>query len=244
MSLADDFQAPPQPRRSGRAGGRQARRDMRAAPLTEDIRPIRAGMQGGNYQPFSPAQVEQVHEAVLDVLENIGLSQATPTCIEACESVGAIYGEDGRLRFPRKVVMDTVANANRDFALHGREEKHDLHPQGNKVHFGTAGAAVHIVDVEKNEYRESYLKDIYDAARIVDTLDNIHFFQRPMVARDVVDPDELDLNTLYACVSGTSKHIGTSFTLPDVVPKALEMLYRIAGGEEAFRARPFVSNPN
>ena len=244
MSLADDFQAPPQPRRSGRAGGRQARRDMRAAPLTEDIRPIRAGMQGGNYQPFSPAQVEQVHEAVLDVLENIGLSQATPTCIEACESVGAIYGEDGRLRFPRKVVMDTVANANRDFALHGREEKHDLHPQGNKVHFGTAGAAVHIVDVEKNEYRESYLKDIYDAARIVDTLDNIHFFQRPMVARDVVDPDELDLNTLYACVSGTSKHIGTSFTLPDVVPKALEMLYRIAGGDEAFRARPFVSNTN
>ena len=43
------------------------------------------------------------------------------------------------------------------------------------MHYGTAGAAVHVVDVEKNEYRESYLADIYDAARIVDQMDNIIF---------------------------------------------------------------------
>jgi trimethylamine--corrinoid protein Co-methyltransferase len=82
--------------------------------------------------------------------------------------------------------------------------------QGKRVHYGTAGAAVHVVDVEKREYRESLLQDIYDAARIVDAMDNIHFFQRPMVARDMVDPADLDLNTLYACVMGTTKHVGTS----------------------------------
>ena len=91
-------------------------------------------------------------------------------------------------------------------------------------------------------YRGSLLQDIYDAARIVDGLANIHFFQRPMVARDISDPLELDLNTLYACVTGTSKHIGTSFTVRENVQPALDMLYLIAGGEEKFRARPFVSN--
>ena len=85
--------------------------------------------------------------------------------------------------------------------------------QGKRVHYGTAGAAVHLVDVEKREYRESLLQDIYDAARIVDGLDNIHFFQRPMVPRDIPDPLEMDFNTLYACVMGTSKHVGTSFTV-------------------------------
>ena len=228
----------------GRSGGRAARRAKRAAPLAEDIRPVRAGLEGGTYKPLSDGDVEKVHDAVLEVLETIGLSQGTPTLIEACERFGAINGDDGRLRFPRKVVMDTVVNANRSFALHGRDPKHDIHPLGPKVHFGTAGAAVHVVDVEKNEYRESYLRDIYDAARIVERLDNIHFFQRPMVARDIVDPLELDLNTLYACLSGTSKHIGTSFTLAEYVPHALEMMYKVAGSEEAFRARPFVSNSN
>ena len=243
MSLAEETPKPA-PRRSARSGGRQARRELRAAPLTEDIRPVRAGMEGGTYKPLSDNDVQQIHEAVLEVLETIGLSQATPTVVAACEKAGAIMGDDQRLRFPRQVVLDTIKNANRDFAIHGRDPKYDMHPQGEKVHFGTAGAAVHVVDVEKNEYRESFLKDIYDAARIVEGLDNIHFFQRPMVARDIVDPKELDLNTLYACLSGTTKHIGTSFTLAEFVPDALQMMYKVAGGEEKFRERPFVSNSN
>lgn len=243
MSLAEENPTQTSTR-SARSGGRSARRAVRAAPLAENIKPIRAGMEGGTYRPLSDVDIEKVHEAVLDVLENIGLSQATPTCIAACEKAGAIMGDDGRLRFPRALVLDTIKNANRDFTICGRDPKYDMHPQGKKVHFGTAGAAVHVVDVEKNEYRESYLRDVYDAARIVESLENIHFFQRPMVARDLEDPLELDLNTLYACLSGTTKHIGTSFTLAEFVPDALEMMYKVAGGEDAFRARPFVSNSN
>jgi len=156
------------PTRAARSGGRAARRAVRSAPLTEDIKPVRAGMSGGEYKPLSDADIQKIHEAVLDVLENIGLSQATPTCIAACEKLGAIMGDDGRLRFPRNVVMETIKNANRNLTVHARDPKYDIHPQGEQVHFGTAGAAVHVVDVEKNEYRESYLQDIYDAARIVE----------------------------------------------------------------------------
>ena len=231
-------------KKTARAGGRRARQKKRAEPLAEDIKPVRAGMHGGTYRPLSEQDVQKVHEAVIDVLENIGLSQATKTCVEACKKAGAVYGDDERLRFPEKIVMDTIQNANREFKLFGRDPKHDIEPQSSKVHFGTAGAAVHVVDVEKNEYRESYLRDIYDAARIVDTLDNIHFFQRPMVARDIEDPKEMDINTLYACLAGTKKHIGTSFTLAEWVPDVIQICYQVAGGEEQFRQKPFVSNSN
>ncbi len=229
------------PSRARRSGGRTARHALRSAPLLDSIKPVRMGLKGGRYQPLSEGDIVQIHEAVLDVLENIGLLQATPGCIEACTKVGASYGEDGRLRFPRQLVEATIVSANREFALHGRDPKHDLHPQGTKVHFGTAGAAVHVVDVEKNEYRDSYLRDIYDAARIVDVQDNIHFFQRPMIARDMENTLELDINTLYAALAGTTKHVGTSISELDNVQPCLDLLYRIAGGEEAFRARPFVS---
>ena len=104
--------------------------------------------------------------------------------------------------------------------------------------------AVHLVDLKKNEYRDSELKDIYDAARIVQQMDNIHFFQRPMVARDIPDPAALDLNTVYACIKGTAKHIGTSFTEAEFVRPCLSMLHEVAGGEDAWRERPFVSNSN
>ncbi|MEM8754233.1 MAG: trimethylamine methyltransferase family protein, partial [Pseudomonadota bacterium] len=65
-----------------------------------------------------------------------------------------------------------------------------------------------------------------------------------MVCRDVVDGRELDLNTLYACCAGGTKHIGTSFVEAANVPDCVELLHMIAGGEAAGRERPFVSNSN
>ena len=229
---------------SRRSGGREARRALRAAPLAEDIRPVRPGLEGGSYQPLAQNDLERIHEAVLTVLETVGFANAIPSCVEALTKAGATHGEDGRIRFPRTLVLDTIRKAARNFTLFGQDPRHDMLIQGRRVHYGTAGAAVHVVDVEKREYRESLLQDIYDAARLVEGLDNIHFFQRPMVPRDVPDPLEMDFNTLYACVSGTTKHVGTSFTVRENVAPALEMLYAIAGGEENFRARPFVSNSN
>jgi len=103
---------------------------------------------------------------------------------------------------------------------------------------------VHMVDVHGQDYRDSTLQDLYDSARLVQHLDNIHFLQRPMIARDITDNRELDLNTIYACCSGTTKHVGTAFTEADFVGDCLEMLHMIAGGEDKWRDRPFVLNTN
>ena len=61
---------------SRRAGGRAARVAMRAAPLAENVRPIRPGLSGGQYKPLTDANVRRIHEAALDALENIGLANA------------------------------------------------------------------------------------------------------------------------------------------------------------------------
>ena len=233
-----------EPRRAARAGGREARRALRAAPLAENLRPIRAGLPGGQYKPLTQEGMARIHEAALEALEVIGLSQAPASGVEIMTRAGAIQGDDGRLRFPRALVEDMLALAARDLTLFGRDPKHDLHLTGTNVHFGTAGAAVHIVDLETNTYRDSTAQDLYDAARITHALDNVHFFQRAMVARDVADNLEMDLNTLYACCSGTTKHVGTSFSDPSHVAPCFEMIHRLAGGEAKWRERPFISNSN
>jgi len=201
-------------------------------------------MSGGTYNPLSDADIAAIHEAALTALEEIGLADAPPSGIAYLTGAGCILGDDGRIRFPRAVVQDMLGVACKDLTLHGRDPAYDLNLSGTRVHYGTAGAAVHMVDVEGRNYRECNVQDLHDAARIVQQLDNIHFLQRPMVARDIVDNREMDLNTIYACTSGTLKHVGTSFTEPDFVDDAFDMLHMIAGGEDAWRARPFVSNSN
>jgi trimethylamine---corrinoid protein Co-methyltransferase len=233
-----------QSRASARSGGRSARRAARAAALPDHLRPIRPGMEGGALNLLSQQDMERIHSGALDALEQIGLADAPPSGIEYLVNAGCSLGEDGRIRFPRALVEDTLAKANRSIVLYSRDGKTDLDLAGTKVHYGTAGAAVSMVDVHGRNYRDSTVQDLHDAARICNHLDNIHFVQRPMVCRDIPDNREMDLNTIYACTSGTFKHIGTSFTEPSYVKPALEMLHTIAGGEDKWRERPFMSNSN
>ena len=232
------------PARARARGGRAARVAERAAPLADNLRPIRPGMPGGQYKPLTEPGMARIHEAALEALEQIGLSQAPPSGVELLTGAGAVLGDDGRIRFPRALVEDMLAKAARNITLHARDPKHDLHLTGSNVHFGTAGAAVHIVDPITHDYRDSTAQDLYDAARLTQNLDNVHFFQRAMVCRDVVDNLEMDVNTLYACLAGTTKHVGTSFSDPSHVADCFEMLHMIAGGEDKWRERPFVSNSN
>ena len=224
-----------------RRGGRQARRELRAAPIPAEKRAVQPGMEGGLYRPLQDRDLERIHRAALDVLEQIGFSDPIPSCIELVTAAGGTLSGDGRLLFPRALVEDILAKAARRFILHAFDPARDLEPSGKKVYFGTAGAAVHIVDAETGAYRESTLADLYDIARLVDKMDHIHFFQRPIVLRDMTEPRELDLNTCYAAVAGTTKHVGTSFFQPEHVDETLDMLHLIAGGEDKWRARPFVS---
>ncbi len=227
-----------------RRGGRAARKALRAAPIPEEKQVIRPGMEGGLFRPLKETDVQKIHRAALDVLESVGLADAIPSCIDMVCNAGGSLSDDGRLLFPRALVEDTVAKAARNFPIYGQDPKHDLEPWGNKVHFGTAGAAVHMYEPDTNVYRESTLEDLYNIGRIVQEMDNIHFFQRSVVPRDIPDPRDMDLNTCYAAVKSTTKHVGTSMVHPDHVTEALEMLHYIVGGEDKWRARPFVSQSN
>ena len=232
-----------------RPGGRSARHALRAAPLAEEDKPVRPGQLGGKFQALSKEDMDRIDAAIFDLLENVGFSRSTPSCIEYVTKAGGKLTEEGRLLFPRSLIEKTLEICARDITLHAQDPKHDMHLSGNKVHFGTAGAAVHVVDdwkahaayPGKGSYRESTVQDLYDASRLIDHHEHVHFFQRCMVCRDIEEPFVMDLNTTYAAVSGTSKHVGVSYTDGESAKEGLKMLYEIAGGEDKWRERPFAS---
>jgi trimethylamine--corrinoid protein Co-methyltransferase len=227
------------PRRNARA----AKRALRAAPLAAEDRAVRPGMSSGRFKSLTDTDMDKINEAAMTALSTIGLAQAIPSCIEAVTNAGGTY-KDGRLLFPRALVEDILGSCAKELVLYGQDPNHDIEVSGSRVYFGTAGAAVHIVDIEGREYRESTLDDLYNMARLVDKMDNIHYFQRCLVPRDVPDPADMDFNTCYAAVSGTTKHVGSSWVEPAHVTQSLEMLHMIAGSEKKWRERPFVSMSN
>ena len=203
--------------------------------------PPPAGAPSGMYGPLSRRDMERIHLAALELLERVGMKDPTPTVTDLARSKGCRIDHSGRLLFPRSLVEDTIASAARGFILHGQNPVHDLEAHAKRVHFATGGAAVKMLDSECREYRPSTLEDLFDLARLCDTLPNIQWFARPVVATEIHDWRELDLNTVYACACGTAKHLGSSITLSEHVSEIVAMLDIVLGRDGAFRRRPFLS---
>ena len=175
----------------------------------------------------------------LQILEEIGMGQSPDALTDQAVRCGAFVNDPGRLCFPAAMVEDIINGAAKSFVFYGRESKHDFEVGGDRVYFGTGGAAVQTLDMESGVYRPSTLRDLYDFTRLVDCLKNVAWFTRCCVATDVPDNFDLDVNTAYALLCGTTKPLGTSFFVAEHVAPIVDMFDQVLGGEGKFRKRPF-----
>ena len=220
--------------------GRRRRKSSGSAP-ERTAQPIPRGLVGGRYQPLNPDDLPKIDAAIRAILIDVGMAEAPDIVVEKVTSAGGHLDQNNRLHFTSAIIENALQGLERNFTLCGQDPVQDMPLGVARVYVGSGGAAPLILDLESGRYRESNLADLYDAARVVDSLDNIHFFSRSLVARDMPDLKSLDINTAYACLSGTQKHVFTSISEAENVRDIAEMCYLIAGSREAFEARPFLS---
>lgn len=215
------------------------RRRERREDIPASVAP--SGLTGGTYKPLRDEDVQRIHSASLDVLERTGIEVQPSECRDIFRRAGAVVdAESNRVYIPRSMVEDALASARNEVVLCGRDPRHDITLSGTRVHMGTGGAAVKVLDLETRRVRESTLADVAKIGRLVDGLDNIHFYLRSVVARDI-PTDDLDLNTFYAALTNTTKHVtGNCFSV-ETVRQVVEMAAMIAGGAQALRERPIIS---
>ena len=227
-----------------RRGSRERLRQERLDGVTAANPPIGPGLMGGAYRPFADDDLRRLHEASLHILENFGISEPIDAWRERVVDAGGWMTDRGRLCFPRALVEDTIARAGRNFTLHGRDPRHDLLLSGTRTYYATSTAAIRMLDLDTGEYRHTTLRDLYDMVRMADALDNVHFVQRPLIAREIVDDEALDINTAYATTAATTKHIITTFFRSATLDKAIALYDLSVGGNgdgTRFRDRPFAS---
>jgi trimethylamine--corrinoid protein Co-methyltransferase len=197
------------------------------------------GWVGGQYKPLTDREVERIHQASLAVLERTGVQVDQPQALELFEQAGADV-QDNRVRLPRALVEDAIDSAPSRVVLAGRDPEHDLILEDARVHIGTGGAALQVLDLETGEIRKAVLRDVADMARIVDVLDNIHFYLIPIYPTDLAE-DQVEISKYYASLANTTKHVQAGVYTLTGIRDVVAMCERIAGGAEPLRQRPLVS---
>lgn len=220
------------------SGGRKGRLVARArGPATNPAPP---GANGGQYKPLGEAEIAAICDTAFRLLAELGMGNVPPGTEALFLKAGARLSKGGRTCFPRPLVDEAIAAAAKTFPLHGRDPARSIEVGGNRVHFGTGGAAVQVRDLDTGRYRPSTLRDLYDFTRLQDRLVNVSWFTRCCIATDLADPFDLDVNTAFALLKGTTKPVATAFTLAEHVAPIVEMLDIAAGGAGAFADRPFL----
>lgn len=238
--LANGSEKPAPKRKSRRVRGQSARAAMhekRGKPPAVD--PAPPGPVGGQYRPLSDTQVEQILDASFRMLEELGMGDAPDLLVKQALAKGAFINDLGRLCYPRTMVEDIIAGSCKQFTFHGRNPDHTIEVGGDRVYFGTGGAAVQTLDLDTHIYRSSTLQDLYDFTRLADTLPNLSWFTRCCVATDISDILDLDINTAYCLMAGTQKPVGTNFTLGEHVDPVVQLFDHVAGGPGKFAQQPF-----
>ena len=120
-------------------------------------------------------QIEDIHRAVLDVLENTGVKMQHPKALKLFEKNGAkVDYETEHVWIPPGLAEDSLRRAPSSFRMRARDPKNDLIVGGNTVYFATF-PGMKSVDLKTWEQRDVTREEYYETLTVLDALENLHF---------------------------------------------------------------------
>lgn len=207
--------------------------------MPKKIAPPQKGLPGGQYKPLSEDQVEQIHQASLEILQRTGVQVEEPQALTLFKDHGADI-DGNRVRIPESLIQKSLDSALSSLVLAGRDPQNDLLLEGQRVHIGTGGAALQVLDLETDSIRSATLQDAADMALLVDALPNIHFYLLPIYPTDIPE-ESVEISKYYAALKNTGKHVQAGVYTKQGLHDVVAMSERIMGGRQALRERPLVS---
>ncbi|MBN1418402.1 MAG: trimethylamine methyltransferase family protein [Planctomycetes bacterium] len=202
----------------------------------------RTGAAAALYQPLSDEDVRKIEAAAFDVLARAGLKVFCEAALDAFRTAGADVDAAQRIvRLPRSLVEDAIASNPSSVVLYGRGDAPPVELSESRVHYGTGGTAIYVLDPDTGERRPSTTEDVILNARLVDALPNLHVFTINVFPNEIEEKDDIDINRFFHAVDNTSKHVmGGVYSLAGC-RKVVAMGETIAGGGEALRREPSLS---
>lgn len=190
---------------------------------------------------LSDDQVQRVHEASLEILQDVGLLVRNERARTIFAQHGAMVdSETSVVRLPRAVVEEFRAGIPPTFTFRGRDPAFDREIPRDAPVIVTGSSAPNLIDPDTGYERRSQAADIARIAHLVDQLPGCDVFSISTLAADA-PAGHFTLTRLYPALKYCRKPVRASGP-PEDADRILEFAYLVAGGESAYRAHPFITH--
>ncbi len=197
---------------------------------------------------LTPDQVEQVHQASLEILENVGLLVRNEKARQRLAKHGCqVDTETDIVKFPRQVVEHFRAAYPPTFTFYGRDPKFDrtIGSAGASQNDGplimTGSSAPNLIDPVTGHERRGRSDDMARIAHLFNQLPALDIFSVSILCDDA-PPGHFSLSRYYPALKNTVKPVRGN--VPDVAEaqQIIKLGYLVAGSEAAYRARPLITH--
>ncbi len=189
----------------------------------------------------SPAQLDRLQQATLDILETVGVRFQSARALDLLAEAGATVDRGAEVaKLPPDLVLAAMARAPRRFGLGARDASCDIAVGDGRTYCTTDGCGVEVVDFATRERRRSTKADLADVTRLQDALSSISFWWPTVSAGDCGETAQL--HELDAGWHNTVKHLQGMVNGEREARYAVEMATVIAGSAEELRRRPVLSD--
>jgi len=187
-------------------------------------------------------EVEQIHEASLEILENVGI-------LVHNENARDIYAKhnchvDSKsliVKIPRDVIEDYRKSFVPHFTFMGRDPQFDRTLPGDRPVIVTASSAPNVIDPHTGEERRGTSTDIANIAFLINELSGYDVFSISTLADDAPE-GQFSLSRFYPALKNCLKPVRSNTPNMKELLEVLELGMLIAGSEDAYRERPLINH--
>ncbi len=200
------------------------------------MRSFLRGQRGIRFAKLTPEQCGQLHEAVLELLGDVGVELNHPRAMGLLAQAGATV-EGNRARIPGELIESALALAPSTIVLHDQAGEPVMPAGEDRVFFGTGSETPFILDHRTWDRRHGCLADVAEGARVVEALPNFDFLMSLFLPWDL-DPKVAYLRQYKAMLEGCTKPMLLVTPNPSDVPVMMAMQEAVVGGETERLTRP------
>jgi trimethylamine---corrinoid protein Co-methyltransferase len=187
---------------------------------------------------LNDAQMEQIHQATLEVLERTGIQITHPRALELLRGGGA-HVDGKRVRIPAWMVENALRTAQPRLVLGNRNGERKVFLEGNKSWYGPSVDCIDYLDPLTDERHRFVSDDCRVTVTVADALPNYSWVMTIGMAADV-HPDVADRVVAKQCFTYTEKPLVFCCKDTNSTRDIYEMALLIAGGEAKFRQAPTI----
>ncbi len=219
------------------------------------------------YERLSKDQVERIHQASMEILQDPGLISFNEEAVNIFSSHGAAVepiGGDHRswhVRLPEQLMVSAIKSAPKSVTLGARDPDNSLIMNGDepKVYLITGSETNIWLDVEFPTYvlksdsskeikvadfkpRRGMVEDLCQSARVCEHLEMVDGFIRNVNIQDRdITSENKDVNKFFASLNNNTKHFMSGLTSLDQLDNVVRMAELIAGGKQQLADNPLIS---